>query len=369
MNEQTLPTRRQFVKIVGAVGATAAVGPFFHARPARADKGELVVVSWGGSWAKSLREVMFTPFEKETGYKVRDDGPPEGAKLKAMTQSGDVTWDILDTDLPAIQTMVKDGLLDTLDYSKLDKSKLDRIPKPLHNSHAIGHKIYSFNIVYNTKALPTGKHPRSWAEVWDGQKFKGGRSFNFRGGISPQLEIALLADGVSIDKLYPIDVERAWKSMDRLRPLVTKWYQSHAEAIQLVAAGEVDISCTIGPRAVYAKRTGAPVDVDYNQGKLGSDYWCVVKGTKNREIALQFINFALDGKRQAGMVKENPYGPSNSAAFDFLTKEEATDLTTAPDNIKRQFWINEEWWGKIGSDGKNENQKQKERFAAWMLNK
>ena len=51
MNEQTLPTRRQFVKIVGAVGATAAVGPFFHARPARADKGELVVVSWGGSWA------------------------------------------------------------------------------------------------------------------------------------------------------------------------------------------------------------------------------------------------------------------------------------------------------------------------------
>ena len=164
---------------------------------------------------------------------MRDDGPPEGAKLKAMVQSGSVTWDVLDTDLPAIQTMVKDGLLDPIDYSKLDKAKLDKIPKPLHNSHGIGHKIYSFNIVYNTKTFPTGKHPRSWAEVWDGQKFKGGRSFNFRGGIAPQLEIALLADGVAMDKLYPIDIERAWKSMDRLRPLVTKWYQSHAEAIQL----------------------------------------------------------------------------------------------------------------------------------------
>ena len=262
-------TRREFVKIVGAA---AAVGPFFHARPARADKGELVVVSWGGSWAKSLREVMFVPFEKETGYKVRDDGPPEGAKLKAMIQSGSVTWDVLDTDLPAIQTMIKDGLLDPLDYGKLDKAKLDRIPKPLHSSHGIGHKIYSFNIVYNTKTFPTGKHPRSWAEVWDGQKFKGGRSFNFRGGISPQLEIALLADGVAMDKLYPLDVERAWKSMDRLRPLVTKWYQSHAEAIQLVTAGEVDIACTVGPRGITAKRSGAPVDVDYNQGKLGSDY-------------------------------------------------------------------------------------------------
>jgi len=369
MSAQTRTTRRYFVKTIGAVGATAAVGPFFHARPAQADKGELVVVSWSGSWAKSLREVMFAPFEKETGYKVRDDGPPEAAKLKAMAQSGSVTWDILDTDMPALQTMVKEGLLDPIDYSKIDKAKLNNIPKTLQSSHAVGHKIYSFNIVYNTKTYPGGKHPKSWVEVWDGEKFKGGRSFNFRGGIAPQLEIALLADGVSMDKLYPIDVERAWKSTDRLRPLVTKWYQSHAEAIQLVTAGEVDIACTIGPRAVYAKRSGAPVDVDYNQGKLGSDYWCLVKGGKNQEVAMQFINFALDGKRQAGMVKENPYGPSNSAAFEFLTPQEARDLTTAPDNVKRQFWINEEWWGKVGADGKNENQKQKERFAAWMLKK
>ena len=135
MTDRDLSTRREFVKTAAALGATAAIGPFFHARPARADKGELVVVSWGGSWAKTMREVMFTPFEKETGFKVRDDGPPEGAKLKAMVQSGSVTWDVLDTDLPAIQTMVKDGLVEPLDYSKLDKSRLDRIPKPLHSSH------------------------------------------------------------------------------------------------------------------------------------------------------------------------------------------------------------------------------------------
>ena len=141
MSKRILSTRRDFVKTAGALGVTAAIGPFFHARPAAADKGELVVVSWGGTWAKSLREVMFIPFEKETGWKVRDDGPPEGAKLKAMAQSGSVTWDVLDTDLPAIQTMVKDGLLDPLDYAKLDKAKLDRIPKPLHTSHGIGHTI------------------------------------------------------------------------------------------------------------------------------------------------------------------------------------------------------------------------------------
>src|SRR5262249_56162387 len=100
-------TRRDCGKTAGALGVTAALGPFFHPRPAAADKGELVVVSWGGSWAKSLREVMFVPFEKETGWKVRDDGPPEGAKLKAMQQSRSVTGDGLHTDPPAIPAMVK----------------------------------------------------------------------------------------------------------------------------------------------------------------------------------------------------------------------------------------------------------------------
>ena len=197
--------------------------------------------------------------------------------------------------------------------------------------------------------------------MWDGEKFKGGRSFNFRGGISPQLEIALLADGVPMDKLYPLDVERAWKSMDRLRPLVTKWYESHAEAIQLVTAGEVDIACTIGPRGIDAKRSGAPVDVDYNQGKLGSDYWCLVKGSQNRDAAVQFINFALDGKRQAGMVKENPYGPSNSTAFDFLTAEEAKDLTTSPDNIKRAVLDRR---GVVGQDRRRREEREPEAEGA-----
>jgi putative spermidine/putrescine transport system substrate-binding protein len=73
--------------------------------------------------------------------------------------------------------------------------------------------------------------------------------------------MALLADGVPIDKLYPLDLERAWAAMDRLRPLVTKWYANHAEAIQLLSSGEIDICCTIGPRGITAKREGAPIEV------------------------------------------------------------------------------------------------------------
>jgi len=357
--------RRQFI-LSASAAVGAAAGPFFHIRPAKADSGELVIVSWGGDYDDALRQFVCEPYQKQTGVRVRVDTPPENAKVKAMVESGNVIWDVLLTDVPAVSLLSSSNLLEPMDYDALDKKLVAAIPKELQLKNAIGQRIFSWNIVYNTNALPKAKHPESWADVWDGKKFAGGRSFNFSGGTSPQLEIALLADGVPMDKLYPLDVERAWRSMDKLRPLVAKWFVSHAEAIQLLANGEVAIASTVGARGISAKHNGAPIDVEYSQGKLGSDNWCVVKGSRNKKAALDFINFALDGQRQAEIAKKVPYGPSSANAFGFLSPQEAADLCTAPDNIKRQFWWNVDWWGTPGPDGKIPRESQAARYATWM---
>jgi len=358
--------RRGLLGVAAAAGA-ASVGPFFHVRPARADAGELVVVSWGGDYDQALRDYVVPAFSKATGYSVKLDAPPETAKVKAMVQSGNISWDVIMTDIPAVLALMHDNLLEPLDYAAVDKDKLDKIPQELRRSHALGQRIYSFNIVYNTHTLPVPKHPRNWADVWNGKEFPGGRTFNFQGGIEPQLEVALLADGVPIDKLYPLDVERAWKMFDRLRPLVSKWYTSHAQAIQLIGAGDASVGCTIGPRGITAKHGGAPIDVEYNQGKLASDNWCLVKGVRNKKVAMEFINAAVDPKAQAMIAKRVPYGPSNAGSFDFLSAQEAADLTTSPQNIKEQFWQNVDWWSTPGPDGKSPREAQSERFAKWML--
>jgi putative spermidine/putrescine transport system substrate-binding protein len=346
----------------------AAIGPFFHPRPARADKGEIVVVSWGGAYDDALREYVVPAFSKATGYAVKLDAPPENAKVKAMVQTGDVTWDVIMTDIPAVLALVQDNLLEPLNYAAIDKARLDTIPQELRRRYALGQRVYSFNIVYNTKELPEAKRPRNWADVWNGKDFPGGRTFNdAQGGIEPQLEEALLADGVPIDKLYPLDVERAWKMFDKLRPLVSKWYTSHAQAIQLIGAGDASIGCTIGPRGVTARRAGAPIGIEYNQGKLASDNWCVVRGTRHKDAAMAFINTAVDPNLQAIIAQRVPYGPSNSGAFQHLSPQEAADLTTSPDNIKNQFWENVTWWSTPGADGKSPREAQSERFANWLL--
>ena len=358
--------RRDFLRTASGT-AVVALGPFVQTRPAKADKGELVVVSWGGSLAKAQRKAFFEEFEKQSGYTIKEDTPPAPAKIKAMVESGNVTWDLIETDMAAILGLVKDKLLDPIDYAKLDKAIVDNIAAPIKHPNAVGSRVWSFNIVYNTKAFQPGQHPKSWAEVWDAKKFPGARTLNFGGGVAPQLEVALLADGVPKDKLYPIDTERAWKSMSRIRPAVTKWYSSHSEAIQLITSGEAAVSCTIGARATAAKREGAPIDVDYHDGKLGADHWCLLKGMRNRELAMQFINFALAPQRQAILSREVPYGPSNKKAFDHMSRKEAQDLPSFPDNEKLQFWWDVKWWGEIGPDQKTNREREAERYAAWML--
>lgn len=359
--------RREIIKRGGIITAGAMAGPFFHIRPARADKGELVVVSWGGDYDQALREYVVPVFEKATGYTVKLDAPPEVAKVKAMVQNRNVTWDVLMTDAPAILALTKDNLLEPLDYAAIDKAKLGRIPRELQQTYALGQRIYSFNIVYNTNLMPKSKHSHNWAEVWDAKGFPGGRTFNFQGGTAPQLEAALLADGVPVEKLYPLDIERAWRMMDKLRPLVSKWYTSHAQAIQLLSAGEAAVGNTVGSRGITAKKAGAPIDVDYNGGKLASDNWCLVKGVRDKRVAMEFINIALDPKLQASIAKKVPYGPSNTGSFEFLSAQEAADLTTSPENLKQQFWWNTDWWSAPGPDGKSPRESQGERFAKWML--
>src|ERR1700712_2058463 len=135
--------RREILKGGGMVAAAVA-GPFFHIRAARADKGELVVVSWGGDYDDAMREFVFPVFEKATGYTVKLDAPPELAKAKAMVQSGNVSWDVVMTDTPGVQAMANNNLPEPMDYGAIDKAKLARIPRELQQPFALGQRIYSF---------------------------------------------------------------------------------------------------------------------------------------------------------------------------------------------------------------------------------
>src|SRR6185312_2266715 len=110
---------------------------------------------------------------KETGIKVLQDGPTDYGKLKAMVESGNVAWDVVDVEYDFAVKAAKDGLLEPIDFSVVKEAL---IKQRFVTDHAVGSFYYSFVLGYKTGAFG-GKEPKTWADAFDTKTFAGKRTF------------------------------------------------------------------------------------------------------------------------------------------------------------------------------------------------
>lgn len=348
-------TRRSFLKmgvLTAATGATAKVmGPFV----ARAAAKQLVITSWGGAYQEAQRKAHFEPFAKQFGVKIIEASPTDYGKLKAMVVSGNVEWDVVDTDLDYVIRGGKEALLERLDYAKMGPKREDFLPGTQFD-HGTGNIFYSTIMAWNTKKIPPGTKPTGWKDFWDVKKFPGPRAL-WKYPLAT-LEAALIADGVAVNKIYPLDVDRAFRSLDRIKPHVTVWWETGAKPAQLVTDGEVVMTSAWNGRIQTVMKQGAPVDFTWNGGALAGDAWVIPKGTKNKELAMEFIAWAQSPKQQAELTKYIEYGPTHNGAFKFIDPK--VDLPTTLANRAVQVFVDVNWWVENFD-------KVNERFLAWAI--
>jgi putative spermidine/putrescine transport system substrate-binding protein len=318
---------------------------------------QLVVASWGGTLSESQRAAYYKPFEAATGIKVIEDSSVGFGKLKAMVMSKAVEWDVADLGERQVQMGANEGLLEPIDYTVIDKTRL--LPQGM-SQHGVATFYYSWGIGYGTRKYSAENHPKTWKEFWDVDKFPGRRSL--RDSPKGNLEFALMADGVAPDKLYPLDVERAFKSLDKIKKHIHVWWRESNQAVQMLIDGEIDfVSVYQGTlRRVIEKEQGAKADAELNQALLLSDWWVVPKGARNKSAAMKFINFASDARNQANISNIMPISPTNPKAYDFISKERAKILPTSEENLKKVVFFNEEWWGENSTA-------LEERWKNWLL--
>ncbi len=328
---------------------------FLFTSTAYAAQKEIVVCSWGGTYEKAFRKAMVEPFERETGIKVVVTSYADFAKMKAMVDTGNIEWDVVDIEDRMLYRGMKEGLYEPLDYTVIDKTNL--LPGAVH-SHAVGIELWGGVLAYNSEKYPGDNHPKSWADFWDVKKFPGSRSlFN---GPYDMLEIALLADGVPIDKLYPLDVDRAFRSLDKIKQHVSVWWTKGAQPAQLLTDEEVDMTYAYSGRIANIMKDGIPAGISFNQASVNPEWLVILKGSKRVKEAMQFIAYCTRAKPQAEFNTAMQYGPINEKAFDYMPKEVADRVPSSP-NYKGMTWIpNTKWW--VGRD-----KKLTERWKSWIL--
>lgn len=318
---------------------------------------ELIVVSYGGgAYQDSHKKSFVEPFAELTGRKVSSVvWGAEYQKLKTMVDSGKVTWDVVEVTSAQFARGSSEGLFETLTVTPHDGSFL---PNTVFKN-GVANVYWATVIAYKSSSF-SANPPKTWADFWDVGNFPGPRALydDPRGN----LEFALLADGVPLGKLYPLDVDRAFKKLDQIKPHVRVWWGDGSQPVQLLLNGTVALSAAWNGRIFASEQARKELGYSWNGAALELDYWVVPRGSSNRDAASRFILFASSPYTLARQAEMIAYGPVNTTALDFVTPSVRRSLPTFPDNRNVSFVVDANWWAA------NE-EAVKTRWLAWKAAK
>jgi putative spermidine/putrescine transport system substrate-binding protein len=304
----------------------------------------ITIASWGGVFQKAQRAAWFDAVEKELGITVKEDTTQGIADIRAQVASGKPTWDVVDQGNYTCAILEKEGLLEKLDPAI---TEMAGIAPSMKGTSWVSNLVYAEVLAWRTAAYKE-KAPEGWAAMWDTKNFPGGRSM--RKAPVYNLEAALLVDGVPMDKLYPLDVDRAFKKLQELKPHITAWWSSGAQSAQLLQDGEVDMVGLWNGR-VQSLMEGANKDkfnLTFNQQMLLTDCWLVPKGAPHKELAMKAIAIMQRPDIQAQLPLHINYAPANEAAYEtgIIKPEIADGLPNSPKNRGKGFVLDPKYWAE-----------------------
>jgi putative spermidine/putrescine transport system substrate-binding protein len=347
------------------IWSAAAIASLISGALPAAAQGQVVIASFGGAFQDAQRQAYFQPFEKATGIHVVEVTGPSVAKVRTMVATGNMEWDVFMATLNDYAQFLSEGLVENIDYSKIDPSVLAEMDPRVVKPNALG-AVYSGQVIaYSTKTFSAAHHPQSWAQVWDVKEFPGPRLLPAGDYVLEPIEPALFAAGVPPDKIYPPNLPLAYDMLTRIKPFVVEWVHSSSAAPQALANGDAVVTIANPARINELKKAGAAVDFDWNQALLSVGYWVIAKGAKNYASAMKFLNFASRAENQVAFVKRDPLGPTNKKALSMLSEAEQTTLPSYPANAAKGFFLRPEQWTKIGPSGKSYYAENIEMWNDW----
>ncbi|MCX8566884.1 MAG: putative spermidine/putrescine transport system substrate-binding protein [Glomeribacter sp. 1016415] len=338
-------TRRTTIKAL----AVAATAPFVWAPSRSASRRKPIVIrDPGGIYTKIYQDILYQPFTDKTGIPVRSvqsDAEPT-AQIRTMVKSKSYLWDMVAISHRAIPflTIGKEVYLEKHELE--DDPIVSSIPPHFRSQYGVGTNAYATVLAYRTDAFKGRQAPQLWKDFWDVKGFPGRRSL--RKLPYDTIEIALMADGVPAKEVYPCNLDRALRSLDKIKSDVSVWWVgSGPQTEHFLKTREVDLIPVFSIWAQAAIDAGAPVAISWEQHLYGCHNWAILKGTPNADACRQFIRFACLPERQALLA---PYGigPTHPDAFkpNYIDPKYVKRLPTHPDNLKKGLFIDASYWLK-----------------------
>lgn len=275
-----------------------------------ATKGTVNVVGFSGVFADNYQKFVIDAFKaKYPGIEVTYQQSKNSAETLALLtlQRADPKVDVALIDVSVAIKANKEEL-----FAKLDAAKVTNLADQPEWARIDGDRAVAFSqdnlaILYNTDSVKTP--PTSWNDLTDPQ---------YKGKIAAKLSdtrgVILLP---ILTKLkggdYKNSIDPGIELLNEIAPSVST-FEPAPDCYAVVQSGEVDLSICWNGRAQYLHDTqGGKIGVALpKEGSIGQTNTIgLVEGSKNKEAAELFVNYALSPEAQATFAEKSFYGPVN----------------------------------------------------------
>ncbi|QFU07926.1 hypothetical protein PARPLA_02215 [Rhodobacteraceae bacterium THAF1] len=340
---------------------------------------EMTVVSWGGAYQASQDNAYVKPYvEMNSDVSVTwDESSAEAvAKLRAMNEAGNITWDLVDVVASDAIRLCDEGLAMEVDHDEIlapapdGTDASDDFGDLIVSDCFIPQIVYSTTVGYRTDVEDFNGTPEDICAIWDTENFPGQRSLEKRP--IGNLEWALLCDGVAKEDIYDVleteeGQDQAFAKLDEIKDNVV-WWSAGADTPQLLADGEVVMGSTYNGRlfSLIAEQD-QPVAMLWDAQVFDLDGWIIPAGLDDEALnrVKDFLWFATDTQRLADQSKYISYGPARESSAPMVSThaelgiEMAPHMPTDPANAENTFLYNYEWWADYRDD-------LDAKFQAWL---
>lgn len=304
---------------------------------------EVIYAGYGGTYEQKIVQAQLDPFQKDSGITVKvTTGADQISKIRTMVKADRTQYDVVDTTGPTYGQLLADDLLSKMDTGVV---KTDGLAEPkLADEFSVPQFSYAHCVFWNSDHLDGTM--TSWKDVWDFKRFPGKRGFQKLPYYL--LEEALMADGVEPSAIYPLDIPRALKMLDQIRPHAV--FQDLNTIQNLVAQGEVVTGDLNLARVQQLVKDGSPLKYSWNQNLVDYVRWVVPKGAPHEAAAWKLIAATLTPERQLAVLKSLGYTPTLKAALDKITQKERSDLAGTPETLKKALVLDANYYAEHGAE-------------------
>lgn len=302
-----------------------------------------------------FQDIVYTPFEEKCGCKlVVETGNSVERLAKMEANKANPVIDMAVISMADALQASRAGLIDKVDTAKLSNyDKLYDIAKdPNGDGMSVGYTFYATSIVYRTDKMKID----SWADLLKPENVS---HIAFPNVTTNQGPPALYMLGKALGKDSP-DLKGAIEAVGEKRDDIVTFYVKSSQLVQLMQQEEI-WAAPIG-RFSWAPFTKLGLPLAWatpKEGQTGGmNVMVVTKGSKNRDLALQFMDFWLSTETQTKLAEKLVDSPANKEVK--VSDEVAGNITYGGETAKsldlissadaldyRDTWL-KEWNEKVG---------------------